>query len=362
MNEIINGYNSINLIKECYNSLYDDLSKNIFCARLNADIAPSIKNINDIANLAGYNNKNIIDELPWIENLINKKIPIYMYGAGIFSSWWYEKLSSLGVNIVAFIDRNYERLVNHCGIPVIAPPFQNNKWQNVILNDAMILITATVCENEIYNLLCKSGFPKERILPKIGYLVMDVDNQYFDFMDKLKPDGAFIDGGSYNCDTVVRYLNITHSKNKIFVFEPDEKSYQDCLKTIKLHNIQNVECIKAGLWHETTELNFSATNSGGSCLSDSGNTTVSVVKLDDIVKENKISFIKMDIEGAELNALIGANHILKRDKPLCAISVYHKAGDLLAIMEYLKNLVPEYKFAVRHYSLGLVETVLYAFE
>lgn len=70
----------------------------------------------------------------------------------------------------------------------------------------------------------------------------------------------------------------------------------------------------------------------------------------------------MDIEGAELNALIGASHILKRDKPLCAISVYHKAGDLLAIMEYLKNLVPEYKFAVRHYSLGLVETVLYAFE
>ena len=69
----------------------------------------------------------------------------------------------------------------------------------------------------------------------------------------------------------------------------------------------------------------------------------------------------MDIEGSELSALQGAQKVLCRDKPLCAISVYHKPGDIVLIMNYLKNLVPEYRFAVRHYSNIDTETVLYAF-
>lgn len=68
----------------------------------------------------------------------------------------------------------------------------------------------------------------------------------------------------------------------------------------------------------------------------------------------------MDIEGAELDALHGAQKVIARDKPLLAISMYHRTGDMLAIMDYLHHLIPEYHFWLRHYSIGIADTVLYA--
>ncbi len=87
---------------------------------------------------------------------------------------------------------------------------------------------------------------------------------------------------------------------------------------------------------------------------------IPVVALDDIVKDDKIGFIKMDIEGSEFDALHGASKTILRDKPLLAINVYHFPGDMLAIMEYLHELVPAYRFWLRHYLITAGDTVLYA--
>ena len=84
------------------------------------------------------------------------------------------------------------------------------------------------------------------------------------------------------------------------------------------------------------------------------------VTIDTVVKDEKVGFIKMDIEGAEYGALHGAAETIKRDKPFLAICVYHKPGDVLAIMDYCHKLVPEYKFWLRHYGVSWTETVLYA--
>ena len=88
---------------------------------------------------------------------------------------------------------------------------------------------------------------------------------------------------------------------------------------------------------------------------------IPLVMLDEIVGNTTVSFIKMDIEGSELPALRGAAKTIRRDKPLCAISAYHRPGDVIVLMQYLKSLVPEYQFALRHYSNIDTETVLYAF-
>lgn len=72
------------------------------------------------------------------------------------------------------------------------------------------------------------------------------------------------------------------------------------------------------------------------------------------------TFIKMDIEGAELEALEGAKNTIVKSKPKLAICLYHKPDDLWKIPLYLKKLVPEYKFYIRHHSKVRWETVLYA--
>ena len=90
-------------------------------------------------------------------------------------------------------------------------------------------------------------------------------------------------------------------------------------------------------------------------ISDSGDTEIDCVALDDIVKENT-ALIKMDIEGAELDTISGAKHLIENGSPL-AISVYHKPSDIWMIPELILSINP--RFYLRHYSNCIYESVLY---
>jgi len=68
----------------------------------------------------------------------------------------------------------------------------------------------------------------------------------------------------------------------------------------------------------------------------------------------------MDVEGAEREALKGSEETIRKHRPRLAISIYHKPDDILKIPEYLLDLIPDYQFAIRHYSSNQTETVLYA--
>lgn len=82
--------------------------------------------------------------------------------------------------------------------------------------------------------------------------------------------------------------------------------------------------------------------------------------LDSIEKQEGITFLKMDIEGFELESLEGATKLIKRDKPQCAICVYHKISDMWTIPIYLHKLLPEYRIIFRHHQYSYSETVCYA--
>ena len=87
---------------------------------------------------------------------------------------------------------------------------------------------------------------------------------------------------------------------------------------------------------------------------------INTARLDAAVGDRTIGMIKMDIEGAEMPALRGAAEVIRRDKPLLALAVYHRPGDMAEIMEYCLQLVPEYRFLLRQYGFGAYDTVLYA--
>ena len=103
-----------------------------------------------------------------------------------------------------------------------------------------------------------------------------------------------------------------------------------------------------------------AESEAGSCVAETGMSIIQGIALDEIVKDENITFIKMDIEGSELKALEGARNTIIRNKPKLAICIYHKPEDIIEVPFYLLSLVPEYKFYIRHYSSCLWETVLYA--
>jgi hypothetical protein len=87
---------------------------------------------------------------------------------------------------------------------------------------------------------------------------------------------------------------------------------------------------------------------------------VEMTTIDEYFKDIHIDLVKMDIEGAETNALNGGLEVIKRDRPVLAISIYHSIEDYYEIMKILIRELQDYKYYVRHHSLVFCETVLYA--
>ena len=289
----------------------------------------------------------------WVEEFSQSKHPIYIYGAGQFGGHTCWMLQKKGVNVVGFFDRNYANIVERCGLPVLAPPTQYSEHIKIVIAPNMMT-------NSIIKSLCEKGIKKD-IFVNCTETIVDETNQYFEFPEYYDGSGLFIDAGSFDFKTALRFHKWSVGEySGIFSFEPDEKNISVCRETARLNQIDRVQFIQAGLWSSSRMGNFGSLGNDSSRIVTEGGDPMQLVSLDDIIGEQKVSFLKMDIEGAELPALHGASKVIMRDKPLCAISVYHKPGDQIAMMKYLKELVPEYRFALRHYTNLAIETVLYA--
>jgi len=189
---------------------------------------------------------------------------------------------------------------------------------------------------------------------------------YQSFVSALVND-TVIDAGAYRGDTVLFFSSKIGREGIIYAFEPDNKNYEYLEKNIQLNHLINVKAIKAGLGYRSSLAKQQGTG-GGINLQVANNFnekvgSIKVYSIDDFIAENKLSkidFIKMDIEGWELDALKGAENCLKSCKPKLAVCVYHKPEDLLNIVNYLKQIVPGYQLYLDHKSTSWNETILYA--
>lgn len=185
--------------------------------------------------------------------------------------------------------------------------------------------------------------------------------QYFDMFSPKKNE-VFVNAGAFQGETDIDFARWTNgSYKKIFAFEPMESNVEICGKHYEENGIKNIDLFSKGTWSETGRISFAEGASQGQ-IDVNGTNDIETIKIDDAVAgyDGKITFIKMDIEGAELEALRGASETIRKDKPRMAICIYHKPEDLYEIPGYLLSLVPEYRFKVRQYTSMSWETVLYA--
>lgn len=128
----------------------------------------------------------------------------------------------------------------------------------------------------------------------------------------------------------------------------------------KFEGDDRIELVPYGMWFEKGKIGFANSGATGSKIDVQAAETITVDTIDNVCAAEKVTFIKMDIEGAEQSALQGAVNIIKRDKPRLAICIYHSLEDLYAIPFWIKAMVPEYKLYLRHHSDNAAETVIYA--
>jgi FkbM family methyltransferase len=170
---------------------------------------------------------------------------------------------------------------------------------------------------------------------------------------------VYVDAGAFDGDSIRLFIDrVSGDFSRVIGFEPDPVTFK------KLeHNFSSeprVTPINAGLFSKKGELRFDDAGTRGSILVSSGGIVVPVVSLDDVLSGERVSYIKMNIEGAEIDALQGASQSIKKWGPKLAISAYHHPDHLWKISRAITGISPDYQLYLRQHDGGIIETVMFA--
>jgi FkbM family methyltransferase len=176
---------------------------------------------------------------------------------------------------------------------------------------------------------------------------------------ELGPGEIYVDAGAYDGDSVRRFIERVEDRYaRILAFEPDPQTYARLKESFAKE--PRVQTFNAGLHRHKAALRFRNDATRGAIFTDDGDCSIDVVGLDDVLAGAPVSYIKMNIEGAEIDALYGARKTIECWTPKLAISVYHRASDLWQIPQIVRELSPRYELYLRQHDGGVIETVLYA--
>lgn len=190
---------------------------------------------------------------------------------------------------------------------------------------------------------------KYKISGKIDYLFdceVTPDEPFKSFLS-LSDNESFLDLGAYNGDTVLDFVSRVPKYDSITAVEADKKTFKKLLANTE--NIENINCVNICISSFCGEGQFSM-KGGRNSSAEKGNTEAEFITVDDLLEEKSVSYIKMDIEGEEENAIKGAEKTIKEYKPKMLISAYHRTEDLLSIPEAVLEIHKDYKLYIRHFS------------
>lgn len=220
---------------------------------------------------------------------------------------------------------------------------------------------------EAYQLM-EDGFSRQVYLEKMRkvFLLSDIsqivsprEEEYFDEKVVLTENEVFIDCGGFDGDSALQFVKQCNGKYQdIIIFEPELSKKAAIEKNMGDNRYQ---LYSLGVWSKNTKLCFKALGTSSSHVSEGkGGYVIETAALDETVYDRKPTYIKMDIEGAEQEALKGCRKIIQTYKPKLAVCIYHKPDDLYKIPIMIKEMNPEYKLYVRQYANAWFDTVLYA--
>jgi len=308
----------------------------------------------------------------------------------------FQGVSVISVEKLISVRKNFSKplLVLICSAQITACNQIKEQLQKYgliyITVDAFVFKKNTDMIKTVYNYLA-DNFSKEVYIQLIQSRVNNspvpefiVSNeQYFSLPQFLKRSEkeVFVDLGAYVGDTVEEYISKKlRVFGKIYAFEPDTVNFTALqhrsarLKNEWAFSNDKLALINGGVGSKSERMYLSSssmsnvegsnssTRLGAILASDkTSGAEVMVYALDDYFHEQKVSFIKADIESFELDMLQGAETVIKRDRPLLTICIYHNASDMFTIPLLIRELCNDYTLKVRHHTYDYAETVLYAY-
>lgn len=344
-----------------------------------------------------------------VENDFAKGISIY--GAGFVGSWACEYLSAIGATVTNFIDRDPQKNNTSLhGLPVVLPtdPVLSSVSSMFIAARHAIKDVIEAMADYDFNLISFDCYYVVKNYKKLCFVrdnffsdeksvnvynallvsmltgstvscraVMEKD-MYFSIPEFSGTfDDIFVDAGAFVGDTVERFIweNLGTFRH-IYAFEPGLKQFSALQKRMLrlseewAFDMGSVTIVKAGLSSKNCRMSCSFLEDSplrhGLVAENPKNkvddlNSSEVYSLDSYLNGKAVSFVKVDIEGMEMELLKGAQETIRRFKPKMAICVYHYPSDLFKIAEFVRKLVPEYKFYLRQHAPIFGDFVLYCY-
>jgi FkbM family methyltransferase len=363
--------------------------------------------------------KNIFQENSLVKKINAPSSVVLIYGAGGGGSVMLRLLGKHSIKPLAFLDIQAERIKTKDNIPVHHPA--SLSLTDCLKKDAVVLLAITLRAKEraqIVDDLKGWGYsnivdaqelnaltvdfsgefaanPKdawEQSMPRIfGALELMADDESIEtftacvlahlscdysacpetdetsqyFLEKLpfsKGFSRFVDCGAYTGDTLEKLISRCGNIEAYAGFEPFLPVYEKLVLTAEKLSakIKNCLLIPCAVDRKNAMLSLDDGTPGSSKVVENGSLKIAVVKIDDALKIFVPTFLKMDIEGAELDALSGARNTITGHRPDLAICVYHAINHYWDIPLLINSWKLGYKFYLRSHSSATMETVLYA--
>jgi FkbM family methyltransferase len=180
------------------------------------------------------------------------------------------------------------------------------------------------------------------------------------------PGETVLDVGAYDGDTSLAYAECVGPEGRVHAFEPARENYDLLRRAIAQQpRGRRVRAHPVGCWSASGRLALRTEGRDPSQFQTAshGDQTINVVSIDDVVADQRIErvdWIKLDVEGAEHEVLLGARETLRAHRPKLAICVYHRPRDLWELPAQLLDLGLGYRLWLSHHSQTLYDTVCYA--
>ena len=160
-----------------------------------------------------------------------------------------------------------------------------------------------------------------------------------------------IDAGAYNGDTAREMKGYFPSLKKVIAVEPDKRNYKKLVKYSEAESDISITTINSAVWSENVVGSFFGSGNRNSTVVATASfehreEDVSLISVDSI-DCGKVDYIKYDVEGAELEALIGSSATINRDTPTLLVSLYHRSRDIFSLINYVRRNYPDYNLYLR---------------
>lgn len=339
--------------------------------------------------------------------------PVFVYGTGTFASDLHRALSQKGIHVSAFLDHSDTRPEFCNGLSVVMPQTAQNSVvilgihnraadiSRIVRNLKEIGVKKIISPIEVFDLVDSVLGDRYWLVNRDFYksCKLFIENAYQLFKDDVsrelyrdilefrltgnyeilpEPDFEkqyfsstvpawssplrFVDCGAYNGDTLLSFLVAGMKIEAIVAFEPDNLNFSELTQLVSMRSLEipSATLFPCGVYLSTTSLSFEMGQGEASVISGRGTQTVQCVALDDVIPTFAPNLIKMDIEGAEYDALLGSRRIISQYLPGLAISIYHRPEHLWQIPLLVEDMAPQsYDFYLRSHARSTFDTVLY---